>query len=94
MNPKEYMKISLSMEELMTLIAQVNKDTPITFDLRVFSLQEVTGIRIRFGGIFFDPLHSKEYDNEEFMGFRMIEKLVEDVVYQQTFGVNTLLILI
>ena len=94
MNPKEYMKISLSMEELMTLIAQVNKDTPITFDLRVFSLQEVTGIRIRFGGIFFDPLHSKEYDNEEFMGFRMIEKLVEEVVYQQTFGVNTLLILI
>ncbi|MCR5404662.1 MAG: hypothetical protein K6E91_12715 [Butyrivibrio sp.] len=94
MKPKEYMKIALSMEELMTLIMQTNKDTPVTFDLRVFSLQDVTGIRIRYGGIFFDPIHSKDNDNEEFMGFHMIEKLVEEVIYQNTFGVNTLLILI
>ncbi|MBQ7506250.1 MAG: hypothetical protein IJT05_02890 [Lachnospiraceae bacterium] len=94
MDRKAYMRISLSMEELMTLIVQVNKDSPVTFDLRVFSLQGVTGIRIRYGGIFFDPVHSKDYDNEEFMGFRMIEKLVVEVVYRQTFGVNTLLILI
>lgn len=94
MSPKKYMKLSLSMEEMMTLIAQVNNDTPVTFDLRVFSLQDVTGIRIRYGGVFFDPIHSKDYENEEFLGFRMIEKLVEDVTYRQTFGVNTLLILI
>ena len=94
MNPKEYMKISLSMEELMTLITSINKETPVTFDLRVFSMQDVTGIRIRYGGVYFDPIHSRDYNNEEFMGFRMIEKLVEEVIYQQTFGVNTLLILI
>lgn len=94
MNPKEYMKISLSMEELMTLITEINKDSSVTFDLRVFSMQEVTGIRIRYGGVFFDPIHSTDYEKEEFMGFRMIEKLVEDVIYRQTFGVNTLLILL
>ena len=88
------MKISLSMEELMTLITQVNNDTQVTFDLRVFSIQDVLGIRIRYDGIAFDPIHSEDRENEEFMGVRLIEKLVEDVIYRQTFGVNTLLILI
>ena len=94
MSPKEYMKISLSMEELMTLIVQVNPETPVTFDLRIFSLQDVLGIRIRYDGRPFDPIHSEDRENEEFMGLRMIEKLVETVLYRKVFGVNTLIILI
>ena len=98
MNPKQYLKVSLSMEEMMMLIMQVNQsnDTPLSFDLRVFSLQEVIGIRIRYGGVFFNPIHSKtDSDSDlDFMGFKMIEKLVHEVLYRQTFGVNTILVLI
>ena len=94
MPPKTYMKISLSLEELLVLIAQMNKETSIYFDIRVFALSGTVGIRIRYNGIFFDPISSVHREEEAFMGFRMIEKLVEQVVYVQTFGVNTLLILI
>ena len=43
-------------------------------------------------GISFDHIHSEKHDEETFMGIRMIEKLVEDIVYRKVFGVNTLII--
>lgn len=94
MSPKDYMKVSLSMEELMTLILNENPNQKFEFDLRVFSLQGVIGIRIRYGGRLFDPVHEGDHEGEGFMGFRMIEKLVQDVIYRQTFGVNNLIILL
>ena len=94
MSPELYMKISLSMEELMTLLINDNPEKNMVFDLRVFSLQGTTGIRIRYGGKLFDPVHEGDHEDEAFMGFCMIEKLVEQVIYRQTFGVNTLLILV
>ena len=43
-------------------------------------------------GISFDPIHSEKHDEETFMGIRMMEKLVEVIVYRKVFGVNTLII--
>ena len=94
MDKKEYMKIRLSMEELMTLITKVNGETSVTFDIRVFALPEVIGIRIRYNGEAFDPVHSERHEADEFMGIRMIEKIVKKIVYHKVFGANTLLILI
>ena len=92
MSSQEYMKVSLSMEEIMTLITQVNEGGHVTFDLRVYFHQDSLGISIRYDGISFDPIHSEKHDEESFMGVRMIEKLVEDIVYRKVFGVNTLII--
>ena len=94
MDKKEYMIIRLSMEELMRLITKVNGETSVSFAIRVFALTEVVGIRIRYNGMDFDPIHSERYEAEEFMGIRMIEKLVKKIVYYKVFGSNTLLILI
>ncbi|MBQ7419075.1 MAG: hypothetical protein IJV18_13470 [Acidaminococcaceae bacterium] len=92
MSPKQYMKISLSMEEMMTLIVQVNKGTPVSFDLRVYSLTDSLGIRIRYDGIAFNPVHAKECKDDAYMGVRMLDELVNEILYRKVFGVNTLII--
>lgn len=94
MAPKQTMRVSLALEEMMTLITQFNPEQSLSFDVRVFAMQGVIGIRIRYGGIDFNPLDSKYEDDERFMGIQMVRGLVETTVYQSTFGVNSLLILI
>ena len=88
------MRVSLALEEMMTLITQFNPDQTMSFDVRVFSMPGVIGIRIRYGGIDFNPLDEEYAEDERFMGVVMVRHLVETVVYQRTFGVNSLLILI
>ena len=39
-------------------------------------------------------LTAEDEEDEQYMGIRMIKKLVEETIYQHTFGMNTLLILI
>lgn len=56
MMPGQVMRVSLAMEELMTLIASVNPAGSVEFDLRVYSLEGVIGIRIRYSGKEFNPL--------------------------------------
>lgn len=90
----QVMRISLAMEEIMTLIAQENGGDA-EFDLRVFSLQGVTGIRIRYSGKAFNPFRDMDAENaDRYMGIRMIGAMVEETLYQRTFGMNTLQILI
>ena len=95
------MRLQISMEEVMTLIRQVNEAgdaRKLKFDLRAYSLNNVRGIRIRYNGIPFNPFYfSQETLNIEedmFMGVRMIKKMVELVNYQRAFGVNTLQIIL
>lgn len=92
MTPKQIMRISLAMEEMMTVITLVNEDLDVQFDLRVYSLQEMTGIRIRYSGKDFNPLHdvTGEELDDMYMGIRMIKDMVEETMYQRTFGMNTL----
>ena len=62
-----------------------------------YSMHGVKGVRIRYSGIAFNPFSfsSAVTDLEDmYMGVRMIQKMVELVTYQRTFGVNTLQILL
>lgn len=93
MNPKQTMRISLAIEEMLTLITQENKDAKINFDIRVFATDDIIGIRIRYNGIDFDPLSGDEND-DKFMGIMIIKKLVKSTVYKRVLGLNTLIILI
>ncbi len=76
----------------MTLISAKNENNG-GFDLRVYSLQGVIGIRIRYGGSEFDPFAYADND-EEYFGVRLIESICEQTVYQRTFGTNTVQIFV
>lgn len=92
LSPKQTMRISLAMEEIMTLILSKNKSA-VEFDLRVYSLHGVVGIRIRYGGNDFNPLSYTD-DDEAYMGIRLIESMCEQTLYQRTFGTNTVQIFV
>ncbi len=101
MSTKETMRLEMSMEEVMTLISQVNAEKGVqdlTFDLRAYSVNGVRGIRIRYNGISFNPFcfspGEENVEDDMFMGVRMIKKMVEMVNYQSAFGVNTLQIIL
>ena len=101
MSAKETIRLEMSMEEVMTLIRQVNAEKGIQglyFDLRAYAVGGVRGIRIRYSGIAFNPFsfsaETKSNQVDAFMGVRMIKKLVEMVNYQSAFGVNTLQIIL
>lgn len=92
MDTKTTMRVELAMEEIMTLIAGVNGDglkKPLSFDLRAYSLDGITGIRIRYGGKEFNPFKGDPEDEDMYMGITMLKKMVRSM-YQRTFGVNTL----
>ncbi len=94
MDPRQIMRVSLALEEMMTLITQFNEGMKLSFDVRVFATMGVIGIRIRYGGISFNPLADEYREDERFMGIEMVRSLVEETIYQRTFGVNSLVILL
>ena len=101
MSVKETMRLEMSMEEVMTLIRQVNAERDVKdlhFDLRAYSVNTVRGVRIRYSGIDFNPFSfspgTENVEDDMFMGVRMIRKMVEIVNYQRAFGVNTLQIIL
>lgn len=101
MSAKETMRLEMSMEEVMTLISQINAEKGaqnLHFDLRAYVVGGVRGIRIRYSGIPFNPFsfsaEGESAEDDAFMGVRMIEKMVEMVNYQSAFGVNTLQIIL
>lgn len=97
MDPGTIMRISLSMEEIMVLCAakSYGQQPGETFDVRVFFISGTIGIRIRYAGKLFDPMTDRgEDDDMEFMGMDMIETLAELIIYKNTFGINSLLILV
>ena len=101
MNAQETIRLEMSMEEVMTLIHQVNAEKGVQnlqFDLRAFSVNDDRGIRIRYSGIPFNPFNfspgAESAEDDVFMGVRMIKKMVESINYQRAFGVNTLQIVL
>lgn len=92
-NSKTCMRIGLAIEEILTIITQVNEQKRTDFDIRVFSIQDVNGIRIRYNGIDFNPLEIPE-DDDRYMGIMMINNLVDSTVYNKVLGLNSMLILI
>lgn len=94
MNVRQVMRISLAIEEIMTMIVQENNPGHVSFDVRVFSLQQEMGIRISYDGREYDPfgLHAK--GDMQYLGVDLIANMMRSVVYQRTFGVNTLQLLL
>lgn len=93
---KQIMRIQLGMEEAMVLISNINSkaDEAINgFDLRIFNIDNIQGIRIRYDGVDFNPFKNPD-ESDEYMGIRMVSDLFETVTYQRTFGVNTLILLL
>ena len=94
MNVRQVMRISLAIEEIMTMIVQENSPGHVSFDVRVFFLQQEMGIRISYDGREYDPfgLHAK--GDMQYLGVDLIANMMRSVVYQRTFGVNTLQLLL
>ena len=86
-------RLGLAIEELMTVLAQKNKNLT-SVDLRVFTLDGTTGIRIRCAGIQYNPFEEENEPDDDFlMGVNMIQKLAEVVTYTYSLGMNTINIL-
>lgn len=94
MDARQSMRLSLAIEEVMTMIVQENPNTAVRFDVRVFSLQEALGIRIRYDGRPYNPFDQRKSHDEQYLGIQLIAGMMETVVYQRTFGVNTVQLLL
>jgi len=95
MMPKQVMRISLALEEILMVIVQENGGGGVEFDLRVFALKGEIGLRIRYSGAVFNPFRDTAVSSgERYMGIRMIRSMVKETLYLRTFGTNTLRILI
>lgn len=98
MSPAQTMKISLAIEEILTIMTQkcFGDGKEHTFDLRAFSTAASTGIRIRCLGRKFNPITLLETDEngDESMGVKIIAAMAKSVDYQCVFGANSLMIII
>ncbi len=99
LSDRQSMTISLAIEEALTITSVKcfagRQDGSI--DVRVFHLEDSTGIRFRYGGLPFNTVEFASRDDDslgETMGIKMILQMAKSVLYQRTFGVNSLVILI
>lgn len=93
---KDTMKIQLAIEEALVLVSDLNNNEHVElngFDIRVFLYDELSGIRIRYDGLDFNPF-AGNMDTSDYMGIKMISDLLETVAYRRTFGVNTMILLL
>jgi len=100
MGPRRTMAVSLAIEEMLTILLQncFQPGEETWVDVRVFIIQGVTGLRIRNAGRQFNPLdfyeaHKDEDSLGDALGIQLVLKLAQEVLYQRTFGVNTLTVL-
>ena len=101
MSLRSTMHLEMSMEEMMTLIRHVNLErgaAELHFDLRAYCIGSLTGVRIRYNGLAFNPFASlpasDDPDGDLYLGVRMILKIVEMTNYQRVFGINMLNIIL
>ena len=94
MNPRQIMRLSLALEEIMTMIVSENQGSVVRFDVRAFSIQQDMGIRIRYDGKAYNPFDQRRAGEERYLGIEMISNMMETIVYQRTFGVNTIQLLL
>ena len=52
------------------------------------------GIRIRYDGRAYDPFDPRRTSGDAYLGIQLIAGMMEQVVYQRTFGVNTVQLLL
>lgn len=93
---KDTIKIQLAIEEALVLVSDLNNNEHVElngFDIRVFLYDDLSGIRIRYDGLDFNPF-AGNMDTSDYMGIKMISDLLETVAYRRTFGVNTMILLL
>lgn len=101
MSPKKTMRVSLALEEMLTVIILHCMDSTKEsyIDIRILNLGDNVLLRIRNTGKIFDPIHFYEEnkDNEEMeeqlLGIKMIVNSAKDIVFRETFGINNLTII-
>ena len=94
MEPRQVMRFGLAIEEVMTMIVRANAGSAVRFDVRAFSVQGDMGIRIRYDGRAYDPFDPRRTSGDAYLGIQLIAGMMEQVVYQRTFGVNTVQLLL
>ncbi len=97
------MKLPLVVEELLVVLATHCFDKPGSdIDVRISLVGEEVLIRLRCEGATFNPvewyfekkrtLSPEDFMMDESFGMNVVEKLVHDVKYTNTFGVNNLIV--
>jgi len=92
MSPKTTMQIGMAIEELLMVIAAKN-DNLESVDLRVYALPGNTGLRIRCGGVRYNPFEAED-DDDFLMGINIMKKLATVVMYRYVLGLNNITILL
>ena len=91
--PKKAMAVSLSIEEMLTIISEKSLMGHGSIDVRVIISGENGIIRIRNSGKRYNPFDEQD-DSLDYMGVQLISKLATDIQYLSVLGVNTLIIFI
>ena len=92
LSPKVSMAVSLSVEEMLTVLAEGASVREKKADVRVVISDENVILRVRSGGKRFNPMAL--VNDEKYIGMRLIAGLAKKTEYQSALGVNTFVIFI
>lgn len=87
------MTISLALEELMVIIAEKSMHNQGSMDVRILRTKDGGILRIRSEGKRYNSLEYAEA-GMEYLGVNMIMKMAKKTEYQNTLGLNTLIVMI
>lgn len=100
LSPKQSTMLSLSVEELLVLVdSQRTTDSTLRINLRVFIYEDMVTLRIRYAGERFNPVtywrEQRDIDPlSDAMGVGIIFKNANLLEYNESLGVNNLLIVV
>jgi len=94
---KQQMMVSLAIEEMLALTLRKcfdESERMQSIDVRIYTLKDNIGIRLRCGGRQFNAVdyyeNNKVDEFGESLGIKMILEMAKKVSYLRTFGVNSL----
>lgn len=87
------MTISLALEELMVIISEKSMHNQGSMDVRILRTKDGGILRIRSEGKRYNSLEYAEA-GMEYLGVNMIMKMAKKTEYQNTLGLNTLIVMI
>ena len=100
-SPKQTMLISMSIEEIITLVINNSRKKDLSVSVRLFLLEDMIVLRIRSAGEKFNAIEYYEQNiaddlekSLEVIGMKYIVEAANVVYYRQTFGVNSLVIIL
>lgn len=94
LNGDKAMAVSLSIEEILMIISKKSLNMQGSMDIRVLIVDGKAIIRVRSQGTRYNPIDACDDDDMEYLGVRMIMNMAENIEYQSTLGINTLIIFI